>query len=157
MVRAAWVKPMTLVQKFEANEAVAATNCFLLSCDSNAYSTGAVIANRGEVSSTTWKEREGDNLSGGAPVGWKHELCENTSNNVFNYGDGGIEFVSGTGYDTGITWGGIDNWTDVDEDGKISDGDIVYWYTKQHSGLFDYRWNHYGTLKVVDPTHPNHS
>lgn len=33
MERKTWVKPMTLVQKFEANETVAATQCWYINCE----------------------------------------------------------------------------------------------------------------------------
>lgn len=47
MVRATWVKPMTLVQKFEANEAVAANQCWYLICERGGTAGHTACDNRG--------------------------------------------------------------------------------------------------------------
>ena len=159
MVRSAWVKPMTLVQKFEANEAVA-NNCFLIACESKATnSTGSGAP--GDL----WNEGEGYYSAYDSPFqtgpnkhpSFKHENCGTASNNVFNINGGSIEFVQEIGGADGLH--GVDGWSDEDHNDVISDGDIVYWHSSNLSGPWSAgtRWNHWGTVTAVDPNYPNRS
>lgn len=63
MVRATWVKPMTLVQKFEANEAVAAETCWYVECEGN-Y-TGQLLAHGacGKKGNYTFKDTDGNGIN----------------------------------------------------------------------------------------------
>lgn len=162
MVRAAWVKPMTLVQKFEANETVAAnTQCFLIGCESNASSSqGPGSPEFG------WNKEEGSYTSydifgevyWGKPDGFAHGTCHTASNNVFSIDGGNIKFIEETNGANNIV--GLDSWTDVDNNNVVSVGDVVYWYTSDIGRSVvraGWRWNHWGHVEAVDPVHPNRS
>lgn len=161
MKRTTWVKPMTLVQQFEANETVA-NNCFSIACQSNVGNP-----NNPPAPKFGWKKEEGRYTSysddGGVywekPSGFAHGNCYTASNNVFNIDGGNISFVREIGGASG-EYRGVDSWTDVDGDKKVSDGDIVYWYNTsigEHVVLAGDRWNHWGEVKAVDPGNPNRS
>nr|WP_294699468.1 hypothetical protein [uncultured Anaerostipes sp.] len=45
--------------------------------------------------------------------------------------------------------------SDTAPKGKLNAGDIIYWHTLSGDGKR--RWNHVGTLKEADSSHPNHS
>ncbi len=142
MVRSAWVKPMTLVQKFEANESIAA--CYEIVCESD---------REGKVDwgkdTTVGKTNHPADIDGSNPwnidddlcSGWitkKHSGCKTASNNnlIFANGD--------------VTYGGSDGWVahtvDVNENGVIDADDRVYWCTEETSAAYFWRWNHWGTV-----------
>lgn len=136
-----WVKPRTEVQKFEANEYVAA--CWGVQCDVD-------WANRYEMN-------EGDYNSGVT-----HDMahCGNAANQViYDYNDDGTAdamFEEGTD--------GLGNlrctiYSDPDYSSEksvslVKPGDTIYWTTRAADGR---TWNHYGTVFETVPGHPNRS
>lgn len=158
MERKNWVKPMTLVQKFEANETVA-NNCFLIACESKA--THDTDSN---APGNLWKKPEGHYLSGygwdsahyvGKPDEFGHGNCQTASNNIFNIDGGNISFEREINGASGDFYG-VDGWSDEDQNDVISVGDIVYWYNTDISKIWRVgdRWNHWGHVVAVDPNHP---
>lgn len=148
MVRAAWVKPMTLVQKFEANEAVAATSCFKILCESYTdYSNMVDNANPNDY--PKWETPQ----SHGGWVGFGHNKCHDYGDTILEYGENYVNFISEIGGNNGH----VDSWIDVNDNKVVDAGDRVYWYTDQKWALQYYKWNHWGTIASVDPSHPNHS
>ena len=139
MVRSAWVKPMTLVQKFEANEAIAA--CLQIKCNSDTYCSGAGWIHGDDNSppddSPKWETGEdyGSNVWYNA-----HSDCKTYTNNPFSF-DTGVAVFTGNG--------GIDSIIDASSDGiRGNEDDRVYWHTF-HSGAFGktLRLNHWGTVE----------
>lgn len=157
MERKNWVKPMTLVQKFEANETVA-NNCFLIACQSNVGNP-----NNPPAPEFGWEKKEGRYTSYGiggetywqTPSEFGHGNCYIASNNIFNIDGGNISFVRENGGASGDFYG-VDSWTDVDGDKKVSEGDIVYWYNTSIGSFWRAgdRWNHWGEVKAVNPDKP---
>lgn len=155
MVRSAWVKPMTLVQKFEANEAVAAEGCYQVVCESKRYGDYWLYQTKGPTGhpaeidgSDPWGRS--DDLAGTSGTR-KHDgnVCRQPNFNLV-YGDNG-------------KFQGINDWwvtyqSDDDGDGITEVGDRVYWCNDEFYSLAEsFRFNHWGTVTAVDPTHPNRS
>lgn len=158
MGRKTWVKPMTLVQKFEANETVA-NNCFLIACQSNVGNPSNPPAPE-----FGWKKKEGHYTDYDGPLEtctmpskFSHGNCYIASNNIFNIDGGNISFVRENGGASGDYYG-VDSWTDVDKNNKVSVGDIVYWHNSDIKSGFFYRygdrWNHWGEVQAVNPEKP---
>lgn len=146
MVRSAWVKPMTLVQKFEANEAVA--SCLQVKCASQRY--GERFETRGATGHPA--EKDGDNpwhrdekLTVSAILNVrKHEgnVCREPNYNLVYGSDG--------------TFTGINGWevvyqSDDNHDGITEVGDRVYWCNDEtyDVGLWKeyFNYNHWGTVE----------
>lgn len=153
MERKTWVMPMTLVQKFEANETVAATQCFAIKCVQNTYRSQwnpafdyNTVSNAPE---NPWHQSE----STGIP-GFNHEgTCHtNPEKNIFQVDGSSIVFISEDGLP-----GGLDAWIDVDNNDTVNEGDRIYWHTDGKMGLQSATWNHWGEVASVDPSRPLHS
>lgn len=145
MVRATWVKPMTLVQKFEANEAVAAEACLQISCDMQTY--GILVTPYLSGTDThplvdgenPWNRSE--NLYVTATIKNHSGSCQDGANIIFENGD-----VFYTASD-----GKIVAKIDENKDG-IGVGDRVYWCTDEDKVIWGvkygtFRWNHWGTVE----------
>lgn len=142
MVRATWVKPMTMVQKFEANEAV--TSCLQLVCKSSRYvGTGGLKGDTNHPASLDGPDPWGRSEYLGAS-GWEHndhrsDICHVAGNDRIILENGTIEF-------TGDRW--LAKHVDVNENGKVDAPDRVYWC--ENSGLGGlYKWNHWGTVEMT--------
>lgn len=148
MGRTTWVKPMTLLQKFEANEPVAADQCFEIECRSNTHAFGG---SDGSPSSDYPKWSSGEKFYGDLVFG-KHDGCHTASNNIFNFDGQELTFVGDSGE---IGNGAIDSIIDASNDGIVGNaGDRVYWYTTEDKGTRVFRWNHWGTLVAISDGHP---
>lgn len=143
MSKKLWIQPMTLVQKFEANETVA-SQCFQIKCES--YTTYYDMVD--ESNPEDYPKWESGQNHGGA-IWFAHNKCHEFGDTVLEYGDDYVSFVSEKGGNPGH----VDSWIDVNKNNKVDVGDRVYWYTKQAL----YKWNHWGTIASVDPIHPNRS
>lgn len=130
MERKTWVKPMTLVQKFEANEPVAAESCWKISCDWRG--TINHLGECGKESAFDYQDTDGD---------------------------GKIDYVRYDDmWGIGTAWYelqfykriGADDYPEdpiATEDIKV--GDEIYWRVLTT--------NHYAKVQASDPNHPNHS
>lgn len=160
MGRTTWVKPMTLVQKFEANEPVAAAECYEIACESTVkYDFGAAITNKdipyNGPNGMMWGAHEGyieGNIGkvSSLPPSFEHNKngCKTASHNVFRIEGNEITFLLEYNGDREIT-GDVD-WRDLGSDGVLGTGDVVYWYTEKGA----VRWNHWGRLQPISNDHP---
>lgn len=141
MVRATWVKPMTLVQKFEANEAV--TACLQIVCQSDTYCSGQI--HHGEDHSPaddSPKWETGEDYKSSAMYN-AHSACKTPSNNSFSF-DTGVAVFTGDG--------GIDSIIDASNDGIYgNEDDRVYWHSTVPNRVMFWdvyvKLNHWGTVE----------
>ena len=157
MKRTTWVKPMTLVQQFEANEPVAATACWGVGCDTVAANSGwddthpqyhpnnpAQITHAyypyhdpgscGVVSHQFLKDIDGD----GSPDKM-YELKDGEELECTVFSD--------ANYSNQI---GVDS---------IMPGQTIYWTTVASTGRLwlwptEATWHHVGTVEATYPGHP---
>lgn len=145
MVRATWVKPMTLVQKFEANEAVAA--CMQITCESDTYLgyqfpkyvvMGYTYHPAELDGENPWGRDEWLGVSGADD--WRHSnhSCKDPNNSgVTISNDGQISLASDCELALHV---------DIDNDGLADIGERIYWREDEKSGLYTYKFNHWGTV-----------
>lgn len=136
-----WVKPVTEVQKFEANEYVAA--CWGVGCD---------------VSwSNDYEKWQGDYDNG---VTHSSAHCGNSSNQVIfdDNNDGIADRMIETGTDglgnlaCMIYWD--ENYKSQRSVSSVQIGDVIYWTTRAADGR---TWNHMGRVFATAEGHPNRS
>lgn len=160
MERKTWAKPMTLVQKFEANETVAANSCFLIACKSDATYSHGGIGDTCAPQPAAWTHPEGyfDSaaIEGDKHLWFSHSNCRDASRNIFRISGNEITYLYEAG---GIAdRGGVDGWKDMNDDGKLGAGDVVYWYgINDETWTTGTRWNHWGNLEAIDPNRKNMS
>ena len=141
MERKTWVMPMTLVQKFEANETVA--QCYYIGCD-----TGA--ANAWEERNHGWWEIKPNHQS---------DECGNKYQQIFKDTDGD-GLPDKMFEERGSIWGTLEvtgvysdeNYSVIQDISKIQEGQRIYWITKAA-----YTYHHQGNAVAVDDGHPNRS
>lgn len=138
-----WVKPRTEVQKFEANEYVAA--CFKLAC-----SAGSEINPHGPH----WDSPEEGNVSH-SPKGTPKTCGDPSANRVITTDGGFFESVAENNGEQGWIEGGLDYVLQMDGNSTIDPDDVIYWHT--YSNDRSRKWNHWGYVEQQDPSHPNHS
>lgn len=148
MFRSAWVKPMTLVQKFEANEAV--TACLQVTCKSDTYGEYSWFPAGFEIKGLTNHPAESDGqnpwgrdewLGSIATNEWAHSnnRCKDPNNSgVIISDDGHISFSDGC-------WLALH--VDSDGDNLADVGERIYWCADQKSGIYTYKLNHWGTVE----------
>lgn len=131
MVRSAWVKPMTLVQKFEANEAVAAETCWYVECEGN-Y-TGELLA---------------------------HGACKKKGNYTFKDTDGNGMNDTMYLHVTAISVYECPIYTDAEHNNRLDietydpqPGQTLWWTHK----VWPSTYKHKGTVQLVDASNPNFS
>lgn len=159
MGRTTWVKPMTFVQKFEANEPVAASQCFEIECESDTRG-GAGGSIKGSTNHPAdldgWPWKYSEEFLGliGSSIDKKatHDGCHTASNNIFNFDGTTLTFVGDSGE---IGNGMIDDIIDASNDGiEGNAGDRVYWHTTEPYLGRTMLWNHWGYLKPISNDHP---
>ena len=136
-----WETPRIAVEKFEANEYVAA--CWGVKCDVD-------WANDYEL-------REGDYHNG---VTHDNAHCGSASNQVIfdDNNDGTADRMIETGTDglgdleCAIYWD--ENYRRSRPVSTVEVGDVIYWTTQAGDGR---TWNHKGTVMASTPGHPNRS
>ena len=138
-----WVKPRTEVQKFEANEYVAA--CWKIACTVGAQN-GENYPNPDPISSDPGITHSHNSDKKGC--GWDHsQYIVEVGDGVFNvteYGDNILECELTRNK----------NWTGLqDTISNVQPGQTIYWTTS----LGDRTWYHYGTVGYEDANHPNRS
>ena len=140
MLKKNWEMPVTVVQKFEPNEYVAA--CWGVACD---------------VSWANWYEQYNGYWDGGN-VSHASDHCGNSSNQViFDYDDNGVgDAMIETRTD------GLGNLectiykdafeTEIQPD-DVKIGQLIYWTTSSGNRT----WHHRGTVTATAEGHPNRS
>ena len=145
MERKTWVKPMTLVQKFEANETVAA--CWGVAC---------MVS---EANDWEWK----NDFWNAAAQKHEAEHCGTIGNQViFDDNDDGI---ADRMIETGVSGGGTlpctiytdDSFSEIKSIGSVKVGEKLYWTTSKKPAAITYTWHHRGMVVQQDPNHPNRS
>lgn len=164
MGRKTWVKPMTMVQKFEANEPVAASACFQVACKSDVYYSTAWDKHTGDPGDPCapmqpWGKKEGNyNLLGWfmGYASFYHENCHTASKNIFNVENGVITYIDESG--GSATEGGFTHWQDVNENKVVDSGDVLYWWNQGNTSAGQPTvWNHWGTVTTQDSSRSLHS
>ena len=156
MGRKTWVMPMTVVQKFEANEAVAATQCFQVACESD--TTVSHNGNPGDPCAPMqpWEKREGNYNLFGWFMGYAtfyHDNCKTASNNIFRVEDGKFTYIDETG--GSASDGGFTHWEDVNNNNIVDSKDVLYWWNQGNTSSGQPTvWNHWGYVTTTDPKHP---
>lgn len=118
MMKKNWGMPKTVVQRFEPNEYVAA--CWTVACKVG-------YGNYGEYGSwDDWNHWGGD-----APYGGNCDdhtgSCSIAGNNQFNVSENGtVSFYAENSSDQGSLHGGYTDCIDLNYNGKIDDGDIIF-------------------------------
>ena len=137
-----WVKPRTEVQKFEANEYVAA--CWGVQCDVN-------------WSNDYEKQHGGDYWKG---VTHDEAHCGNSANQVLKdhnndkIPDEMIETKTDGLGDLVCTIYTNDSYNTIRDVSTVNIGETIYWTTTAEDGRI---WNHKGTVFGTVPGHPNRS
>lgn len=146
-MKRAYIKPNAFTEEFVANEAVSV--CYEVACKIGS-NTNYPQYNAPE---NGWKE----NAYGNDCHNHKGS-CGSANNNfieVDNLASLSTVQVWEMNSEQGKIYGQVDKVTDVNNNGKCDDGDIIYWYTLSGDGTR--RWNHWGYAKAVDPAHVNRS
>ena len=138
-----WVKPRTEVQKFEANEYVAA--CFKLACS---------VGSEGNIYGDRWKSPEKGDVSH-SPKGTPQTCGDPSANRVITDDGGYFESIGEFNGEQGWIEGGLDYVLQMDGNSTIDPDDVIYWHT--YSNDRSRKWNHWGYVEQQDPSHPNHS
>ena len=138
-----WEKPVTVVEKFEANEYVAA--CFKLACGRGSdpslpYGAYWERGERGDVSHS--------------PIGTPNTCGDANANRVITDDGGFFQSVGDLNGEQGWLNGGLDYVLQRDGNGTVDPNDVIFWHTNASDGR---RWNHWGIVQQEDPNHPNHS
>ena len=143
-----WTSPRILVQKFEANEYVAA--CYMLACHRGPNDD----CSEGDF----WNGREYGPSVSHSPLGTPGTCGDASANRVITDDGGLASSVGEFNKDEGWLSGGIDYIVQKDGNGTLDPGDVVFWHTEQKLGIIPFkRWNHWGYVQQQDPSHPNHS
>lgn len=154
MAKKTWVKPMTLVQKFEANESVAATQCYRVACD---------VSN-----DETW-----ENSLGAFDLGWEYfnfkvehgaNGCKNINNQYIQVTNGTVQMMENSAVARSCVFYTDDKYGTQTSNPILAAGEYVYWTTsKQVGGRFVWSddktatWHHKGEIQLAAPNHPNQS
>lgn len=137
-----WTRPYAVEEDLEVNENVA-TVCYAIACE---------VGDKGANSvDYKWKGPEyGSNITH-AKSGTSGTCADPLANRVLD--------ENGLGVATKVQENNKDQkWIDGEIDyyeSPLQPGSIVYWHTIGKDP--DRRWNHYGYVKLVDNTRPNHS
>ena len=131
MGRTTWVKPMTLVHEFEANEAVAATQCWRVAC-----------------------ERPGGYFHKGLLE--IHNPCKDIDSQWLydEDGDGSPDKMIELGHDEECTVYADENYTQLLPLEEIipTSGMTIYWINS-----YGMKYHHKGTVQPASEEHPNRS
>jgi len=142
-----WIRPMVVEENLVANARVAESVCYKLSClvgDGKRPPYGNLWTSTQTPGAT--------HSSSGTP-----NTCADPNANRIITGDGGLFEGSDVAEHNGQQgWisGYIDKHIDSNNNGKVDDGEVIYWHTTNKAGT---TWNHWGTVKLADASHPNHS
>lgn len=138
-------KPMAFEEAFMADEYVAA--CYYLACERGSHEW------KGDLSKWHNIPEKGNVFH--SPLGTKKTCGDETANRVITDNGGVFENVQEHNGQQGWINGTFYSYDDNDKSNSLSSGDTVYWCTVDKNNTR--RWNHYGTLKLADANHPNHS
>lgn len=140
-----WTRPYAVEEDLEVNENVA-TVCYAIACEVGDKGINGV--------DNRWKQSEyGENITH-STSGTSGSCADPLSNRVL--ADDSLTFVSKVQEHNSMPDGqGWINGEIDDYDTPLKPGAIVYWHTVSSDNKR--RWNHYGHVKLVDDTRPNHS
>lgn len=148
-----YIRPQIMIEAFTPNNYVAA--CYKIACN--------IGGNRGgnnNLSTEFWNNNpeygHGRNEQGiHAAKGTAGTCADENSNRILTDAGGLLSGTSVGEYNKDQGWlnGTIEKWTDSNGNGKVDEGDIIYWSTTSSSK----RWNHRGTIQGTVAGHPNHS
>lgn len=149
-----WVKPMTLVQKFEANEAVAAQQCYGINC--NIDVANAIEKERFKGNGVSWRIAE--HSADGCGAYDSHLIIDTDGNGVpdlMRESSGKGEFDCTIYTDDSYT-------TSIDiSQVSLEPGTTIYWTTEDWlvGNLIGHNtvWHHQGTIYSTVEGHPNRS
>lgn len=154
-VKKSWITPKATLEEFTPNEYVFST-CWTVAC-----SVGGKNNQNPNYygNSGSWSYWGGKAPSGDPSKMHDHSgSCSSALNNQFRVDDNGnVVFDFENSSELGTLRGGktylIDNGTP-----GVSQGDVIFWYTTTTDKTWGTRrWNHWGTVDLADPNHPNHS
>lgn len=142
-----WEEPKIQVQEFVANEYVAA--CYYLACErGNSPDNVPDLSNWNNIA----EKEAGDGVPiTHAKTGIQGTCGDASANRVLTTEGSIYPKVQEKNGVQGWISGGFDKWEDVVKDGKIGEGDIIYWHTESNNG--DRRWNHWGHVGRSDANH----
>lgn len=140
--------PTVFVENFMAEEYVAA--CYYLACERGSNGMNGVENHWDSNEYWPW----GSSVTH-APLNTADTCADKTANRVITDKGGIFEKVQERNGEQGWINGNFNYWIDKNDNKKMDNGDVIYWYTL--SGDNKRRWNHYGTLQAADADHPNHS
>lgn len=141
-----YIKPQLYAEIFIANEYISV--CWMVSCENKTtYWNHTSNATYGNL----WSKREGP-----YDQSFSHDgSCRDASNNYFSGNSDGsnIQFIYESSSEQGNLTGGFDDWVDVNNNGTVDTGDVIYWYTSNGTRT----WNHWGYVQSANSSHPNRS
>lgn len=146
MMKKNWEMPVTVVQKFEPNEYVAAW--YQLVCYRGSYGNS--------YPDSCWNGPEKGDVSH-STIGTPATCGDASANRVITSEGGVFQSVGEYNGEQGWLNGKMTDWEDLDGDKVISVGDLIFWYTESGSGRDRRKWNHWGYVQQQDTNHPNHS
>lgn len=135
MGKKTWVKPVTLVQKFEANESVAADPCWHVTCEWTG--TGHGFCNNQD----NYRFLDDDDNGKADRMQVNHKV-------VLDYWYD-CEFFTDDSFETSLG----KNLEEID----IKPGQVVFFTNYEGSQWTPIRYNHKGTVYLDDISHSNHS
>ena len=147
MLKKNWEMPVTVVQKFEPNEYVAA--CYTLACLVGNGESAPYGAQWNQ--DHWWVSIETDH----SPLGTPDTCGDKNANRILTNASGVITNIDEHNYDQGWIPGALDKWYDENNNDICDPGDVIYWHTYSSDGKR--RWNHWGYAAAEDVNHPNHS
>lgn len=154
MKRTTWVKPMTLVQQFEANEAVA-SSCWGVGCDT-------VAANAWDGDHPQYHPHAGSDWF---PYYPNHDpaSCGDITHQFLRDIDGNgtadVMYELKDGKELECAVYSDSNYTNPISVDSIKPGMIIYWTTVTDTGKIwpnaeEATWHHVGTVEATYPSHP---
>lgn len=155
MERKTWVMPMTLVQKFDANEVVAL--CWGVGCDTE-------LAN--DKSSYDWTHPQYHPHAPLSPYRPRHGTCGNSSNQYFKdtNGDGAVDALyerAADGTELLCEIYSDASYTNTLSVENVQPNSTIYWTSSASAGGWPNpdvaTWHHVGTTFDTVPGHPNRS
>ena len=144
-----WVSPKETLEEFTPNEYVSA--CWTVACQVDKGNYGSYGY------SDNWRQLNGNPpiADSSGDINDHTGSCSEAVNNQFRVSaNGSVTFVSENSSQQGTLAGAYDSYIEVNGKAGINDGDLIFWHTSAANGR---RWNHYGTVKVADASHPNRS
>ena len=140
-MKEAWETPRIVVQDFEANEYIAA--CWKVGCLND---TTQLL----DISNAPYGYRWGVAEGPKDPLFSHNGPCRVPRNTYFKADGSSITFEF---ENDGTVDGGFDFWGDVNLNGVVDAGDVIYWHTSNQERT----WCHWGVALPTDKANANRS